>query len=69
MEESMRQRLELAVKRLAEIDEELSSENVMKDMAHFRDISKERAVLDPQVEAFNLFKNNEAEIVEAKMMA
>jgi peptide chain release factor 1 len=69
MEESMRQRLELAVKRLAEIDEELSSENVMKDMAHFRDISKERAVLDPQVEAFNLFKKNEAEIVEAKMMA
>ena len=69
MEESMRQRLELAVKRLAEIDEELSSENVMKDMAHFRDISKERAVLDPQVEAFNLFKKNEAEIVEAKVMA
>ncbi len=56
MEESMRQRLELAVKRLAEIDEELSSENVMKDMAHFRDISKERAVLDPQVEAFNQYK-------------
>ena len=69
MEESMRQRLELAVKRLAEIDEELSSETVMKDMAHFRDISKERANLDPQVEAYNLFKKNESEIIEAREMS
>ena len=49
MEDSMRQRLEVAIKRLAEIDEELTSENVMKDLAYFRDISKERANLDPQV--------------------
>ena len=56
MEESMYQRLEIAVKRLAEIDEELASEDVMKDIAHFRELSKERAVLDPQVEAFNRFK-------------
>ena len=68
MEESMRQRLELAVKRLAEIDDELSSETVMKDMAHFRDISKERANLDPQVEAYNLFKKNETEMIEAREM-
>ena len=59
MEESMRQRLEIAIKRLAEIDEELTSENVMKDLAHFRDISKERAVLDPQVEAYTKYKKNE----------
>ena len=69
MEESMRQRLEIAVKRLAEIDEELSSEEVMKDMAHFRDISKERANLDPQVEAYLQFKKNESEIEGAKEMA
>ena len=69
MEESMRQRLEIAVKRLAEIDEELSSENVMKDIAHFRDISKERANLDPQVEAYNKYKKNEEEIEGAKEMA
>ena len=69
MEESMRQRLELAVKRLAEIDEELSSETVMKDMSHFRDISKERANLDPQVEAYTLFKKNENEMIEAKEMS
>ena len=69
MEDRMRQRLEIAVKRLAEIDEELSSENVTKDMAHFRDISKERANLDPQVETFNQFKKNEEEIFGAREMA
>ena len=69
MEESMRQRLEVAVKRLAEIDEELTSEEVMKDMAHFRDISKERANLDPQVTAFLQYKKNEEEIEGAREMA
>ena len=68
MEESMRQRLEVAVKRLAEIDEELASENVMKDIAHFREISKERANLDPQVETYNQYKKNEEEILGAKEM-
>ena len=69
MEDSMRQRLEVAVKRLAEIDEELSSEDVMKDMAHFRDISKERANLDPQVENYLRYKKNEEEIIGAREMA
>lgn len=69
MEESMYQRLEIACKRLAEIDEELSSEDVMKDIAHFRELSKERANLDPQVEAFNKFKKAQSELVEAKEMA
>ena len=69
MEESMRQRLEVAIKRLAEIDEELSSENVTKDMAHFREISKERANLDPQVESYLKYKKNEEEILGAKEMA
>ena len=69
MEESMYQRLEIAVKRLAEIDEELSSEDVTRDIAHFRELSKERANLDPQVEAFNRFKKATDELVEAKEMA
>ena len=69
MEESMYQRLEIAVKRLAEIDEELSNEDVMKDIAHFRELSKERANLDPQVEAFNRFKKATDELVEAKELA
>ena len=69
MEESMYQRLEAAVKRLKEIDEELVSEDVMKNIAHFREISKERAYLDPQVEAFQRYQKNESEIEDAKIMA
>ena len=69
MEDSMRQRLEVAIKRLAEIDEELTSEDVMKDIAHFREISKERANLDPQVETYIKYKKNEEEIVGAREMA
>ena len=69
MEESMYQRLEAAVKRLKEIDEELVSEDIMKNIAHFREISKERAYLDPQVEAFNHYKKNESDIEDAKVMA
>ena len=54
----MFQRLNVACKRLEEIDKELLDENTMKDIRHFRDISKERANLEPQVEAFNRYKKN-----------
>ena len=69
MEESMRQRLIAAEKRLKDIDEELLSPDIMKDIAHFREISKERANLDPQVEAFQKYLKNEKEIADAKEMA
>ena len=69
MEESMFQRLNVATKRLEEIDKELLDENTMKDIKHFRDISKERAVLEPQVEAFNKYKKNEEELAGAYEMA
>lgn len=69
MEESMYQRLEVAIKRLAEIDEELASEDVMKNIAHFREISKERANLDPQVTAFLRYKKASEELEGAKEMS
>ena len=69
MEESMRQRLIAAEKRLKDIDEELVSPDIMKDIAHFREISKERANLEPQVEAFQKYLKNEEEIEGAKEMA
>ena len=65
----MRQRLIAAQKRLKEIDEELISPDIMKDIAHFREISKERAVLDPQVEAFLQYLKNEEDIIGAREMA
>ena len=69
MEESMRQRLIAAEKRLKEIDEELVSEDIMKNISKFREISKERANLDPQVAAFNQYTKNEEDIEAAKEMA
>ena len=69
MEESMFQRLVTAEKRLKEIDEELMSEDVMKNLAHFKEISKERAYLEPQVAAFKRYQKNEEDIEAAKEMA
>ena len=65
----MRARLIAAEKRLQEIDEELMSPDIMKDIAHFRELSKERAVLDPQVEAFKQYLKNEEDLVGAQEMA
>ena len=69
MEESMRQRLVVATKRLAEIDEELLNPDIMKDIAHFREISKERANLEPQVLAFQQYLKNEEELAGALEMS
>lgn len=69
MEESMFQRLNVACKRLEEIDQELLDENTMNDIRHFRDISKERANLEPQVEAFNRYKKNLEDLKGALEMA
>ena len=65
----MYQRLTVASKRLEEIDQELLDENTMKDLKHFREISKERAILEPQVEAFNRYKKYSSELDEAMEMS
>ena len=64
MEDSMRQRLIAGRKRLQEIDEELLDENTVKDLKHFRDISRERANLDPQVAAFDKYQKNEEDYIQ-----
>ena len=69
MELSMYQRLEVSSKRLKEIDEELLDENTVKDIKHFREISKERANLEPQVEAFNRYLKAESDLKEAMEMS
>ena len=69
MESSMRNRLEVAIKRLEEIDRELISEDIMKNLSHFREISKERSNLEPQVAAFNQYRKNEEDIEGAKEMS
>ena len=43
----MLKRLEASEIRFAEVEKELLDENIMKDMKRFRDVSKERATLEP----------------------
>lgn len=68
MEKSMYQRLESAERRLKEIDEELMDEKVVRDITHFREISKERATLDPQVAAFLQYKKTLSDLDDANEM-
>ena len=53
MEEIMFERLNSAKKRLTEIDNQLMDENIAKDINLFKNLSKERANLEPQVNKFN----------------
>lgn len=52
----MFRRLESAENRLKEIDELLLDNSVLSDRNKFRDISKERAIIAPQVEKFLIYK-------------
>ena len=65
----MYQRLETAIKRLKEVDDELMEENVTRDIKHFRELSRERANLEPQVENFLKYKKNQEDYQEALEMA
>lgn len=56
MEDNMFRRLESAENRLKEIDELLLDNSVLSDRNKFRDISKERAIIAPQVEKFLIYK-------------
>lgn len=69
MEDSMYQRLETGKKRLQEIDDLLLLESTLRDRKLFRDLSKERAYLEPQVEAFEKYKKNESDYEEALLMS
>ena len=69
MEESMFNRLKAAEKRLKEIDDTLLDEGVTRDVKRFRDLSKERAYLDKQVEAFHRYQKTNSDFEDAKVMA
>ena len=64
----MYQRLKVATKRLEEIDQELLDENTTRDIKHFREISKERANLEPQVESFNRYLKMQSDYNDALEM-
>ena len=68
MEQSMLKRLEVSKNRLAEVDKELLDENVMKDIKHFRELSKERSLLEPVVEGYHKYLRIVSDIQDAEAM-
>ena len=68
MEESMRQRLLTAEKRLQEVNEELISDNVTKDIAKFKTLSKEQSYLEEQVNCFHEYNKAVSDFKDAKEM-
>jgi hypothetical protein len=68
MKASIRQKLDLLVDRLDEIDRMLSAPGVANDMDQFRKLSRERAELEPVVVQFNAFRQAERDLAEAEAM-
>ena len=69
MEQVLKKRLEVSKERLAQIDEELADENITRDIKKFREISKERANLEPVVDAFVKYEKLESDLTDAEIMA
>lgn len=68
MEDSMLKRLDATKKRLAEIDEELTDESVMRDISHFKNLSKERSNIADICEKYDEYSKYAAEREEALAM-
>ncbi len=68
LEINLKNRLIAMEARLQTIDEELLKESVLKDTRLFRDLSKERANIEPVVEAFQRILKIEKDIQEAQLM-
>ena len=69
MEEQMRKRLEATILRLEEVDRLLMDESVMGDRYRYRDLSKERAHLEPIVEKYLEYKRAESNSEDALIMS
>jgi len=68
MKASMRSRLEQLAHRLIEVDALLADPDAASDMERFRKLSRERAELEPVVEAFKTFLSTEGDIATAQEM-
>ncbi|HEU0229283.1 MAG TPA: peptide chain release factor 1 [Burkholderiaceae bacterium] len=70
MKSSVRNRLEQLSHRLIEIDALLAEPDIAGDMDRFRKLSRERAELEPVVEAFRAYTSAEADVqVATEMLA
>jgi len=68
MKASMRNRLEQLAHRLIEVDALLAEPDAASDMERFRKLSRERAELEPVVEAFKAFQRTEDDLAAAQEM-
>ncbi len=68
MDTAMLKRLEVTKSRLQEIDNELSSDKVMQDMRHFKELSKERANLEPIVDCYEKYLKLEQDLKDCLAM-
>jgi len=68
MDIRLKERLQTAEKRLSEIDELLLDSSNVSDRLTYRNLSKERASLEPQVEKFHEFLKAEKEDEEALLL-
>ena len=69
MENALLKRLEVSKERLTQIDQELLDENIMRDMKKFKELNKERANLEPVVEAFDKYQKLASDLEEALLMS
>ncbi|GGE57298.1 MAG TPA: peptide chain release factor 1 [Paenalcaligenes hominis] len=68
MKDTMRDRLEQLSHRLIEVDAMLSEPEIATDMDNFRKLSRERAELEPVVEAFKSYVATEGDLQAAQDM-
>ena len=68
MKESMRSKLKQIARRLEEIDAMLASPDVTSDMNRFRDLSRERAEIEPVVLKLKEYESTEADMEAAREM-
>ncbi|MFT0544942.1 peptide chain release factor 1 [Allopusillimonas ginsengisoli] len=68
MKTSMRNRLEQLAHRLIEVDALLAEPEIANDMDRYRKITRERAELEPVVNAFNAYEAAEADVQAAQDM-
>ena len=68
MEDSMIKRLDATKKRLAEIDDELADESVMRDISHFKNLSKERSNISDICDKYDEYTKFLKEREEAHVM-
>ncbi|MBT6232974.1 MAG: PCRF domain-containing protein, partial [Nitrosomonadales bacterium] len=66
MKTSMKDKLEALVKRIDDLNAELSNSNVTNDMERYKKISKEHSEITPIVEIYKKYQKVSLDIIEAK---